>query len=305
MKIGINTAGIGPEGTIDGMIAQAKKIEQMGFDSLWIASMFGLDAMMSMALIGRETSRIKLGTAVVPTYPRHPLTMAQEAATVQAASNGRFTLGIGLSHQPIIEGALGMSYDRPARHMREYLQVLMPAVRNEKVQFSGDLYKTNAMITVSESKGVPVVVAALGDVMLKLAGTYADGTITWMTGPKTLETHIIPKISKAAIEAGKPAPRIVAGMPFALVADKEAVRERLERGLKMYGTLKSYRAMLDKEGAAGPSDFACVGSEKEISATIRRLRDIGVTDLNCTLLGVGDRDQTLQFLQSELKTPAA
>ena len=127
MKIGINTAGIGPEGTIDGMIAQAKKIEQMGFDSLWIASMFGLDAMMSMALIGRETSRIKLGTAVVPTYPRHPLTMAQEAATVQAASNGRFTLGIGLSHQPIIEGALGMSYDRPARHMREYLQILMPA----------------------------------------------------------------------------------------------------------------------------------------------------------------------------------
>jgi F420-dependent oxidoreductase-like protein len=305
MKIGINTAGIGPEGTVDGMIAQAKKIEQMGFDTLWIASMFGLDAMMSMALIGRETSRIKLGTAVVPSYPRHPLTMAQEAATVQAASGGRFTLGIGLSHQPIIEGALGMSYDRPARHMREYLQVLMPALRNEKVQFSGELYRTNAMITVAESKGCQVVVAALGDVMLNVAGTYADGTITWMTGPKTLETHIIPKIGKAAKEAGKGTPRIVAGMPFALVSDKEAVRERLERGLKMYGTLKSYRAMLDMEGTQGPADFACVGNEKEISAAIRRLRDIGVTDLNCTLLGVGDREETLQFLQSELRTAAA
>ncbi len=305
MKIGINTAGIGPEATIDGLIAQAKRVEAMGFDSLWIANMFGLDAIMSMALIGRETKRIKLGTAVVPTYPRHPLTMAQEAATAQAASGGRFILGIGLSHKPIIEGALGMSFDKPARHMREYLQILSPLLRNEKVKFEGALYKTNAQISVAESKGVPLVVAALGDIMLKLAGTYADGTITWMTGPKTLETHIIPKISKAAKEAGKPAPRIVAGMPFALVPDKAAVVERLDRGLKMYGTLPSYRAMLDREGAQNPSDIACVGTEKEISASIRRLRDIGVTDLNCTLLGVGDRDLTLQFLASELKTVAA
>ncbi|HAK63990.1 MAG TPA: LLM class F420-dependent oxidoreductase [Alphaproteobacteria bacterium] len=304
MKIGINTAGIGPEATIDGLIAQAKRVEQMGFDSLWIANMFGLEAIMAMALIGRETSRIKLGTAVVPTYPRHPMVMAQMAATAQAASKGRFILGIGLSHKPVIEGALGMSFDKPARHMREYLQVLGPLLRNEKVQFAGELYKTNGQISVAESQGVPLVVAALGDVMLKIAGTLADGTITWMVGPKTLENHIIPKITKAAKEAPKPAPRIVAGMPFALVPDKEAVRDRLERGLKMYGTLASYRAMLDKEGLKGPADLACAGGEKELRASIQRLRDIGVTDLNCTLLGVGDRDATLQFLQSELKQTA-
>ena len=304
MKIGINTAGIGPEATIDGLIAQAKRVEQMGFDSLWIANMFGLEAIMAMALIGRETSRIKLGTAVVPTYPRHPMVMAQMAATAQAASKGRFILGIGLSHKPVIEGALGMSFDKPARHMREYLQVLGPLLRNEKVQFAGELYKTNGQISVAESQGVPLVVAALGDVMLKIAGTLADGTITWMVGPKTLENHIIPKITKAAKEAGKPAPRIVAGMPFALVPDKEAVRDRMERGLKMYGTLASYRAMLDKEGLKGPADLACAGGEKELRASIQRLRDIGVTDLNCTLLGVGDRDATLQFLQSELKQAA-
>lgn len=304
MKIGINTAGIGPEATIDGLIAQAKRVEQMGFDSLWIANMFGLEAIMAMALIGRETSRIKLGTAVVPTYPRHPMVMAQMAATAQAASKGRFILGIGLSHKPVIEGALGMSFDKPARHMREYLQILGPLLRNEKVQFAGELYKTNGQISVAESQGVPLVVAALGDVMLNIAGQLADGTITWMVGPKTLENHIIPKITKAAKEAGKPTPRIVAGMPFALVPDKEAVRDRLERGLKMYGTLASYRAMLDKEGLKGPADLACAGSEKELRASIQRLRDIGVTDLNCTLLGVGDRDATLQFLQSELKQAA-
>jgi 5,10-methylenetetrahydromethanopterin reductase len=305
MKIGINSAGIGAEATIDGLIAQAKRVEQMGFDSFWMASMFGLDAIMSLALIGRETKRIKLGTAVVPTYPRHPLTMAQEAATAQAASGGRFILGIGLSHKPVIEGMLGLSFDRPARHMREYLKVLMPLLANEKVQSTGELYRVNAQMTVAENKGVPVVVAALGDLMLNIAGTLADGTITWMTGPKTLESHIIPKISKAAKAAGKPAPRIVVGMPFALLADKESVRDRLDRGLKMYGTLPSYRAMLDLEGAKSPADIACVGTEKEISASIRRLRDIGVTDLNCTLLGVGDRDQTLQFLQSELTAKAA
>lgn len=305
MKIGINTAGLGAEATVDGLVAAVKRYEEMGFDSVWIAHMSGLDAITAMALVGRETSRIKLGTAVVPTYTRHPFLMAQTAATAQAACKGRFILGIGLSHKPIIEGMYGLSFDKPARHMREYLQVLAPALRNEKVAFNGELYKTNAQLTVAESTGVPLVVAALGDQMLKIAGTYADGTITWMTGPKTLETHIIPKISKAAKEAGKPAPRIVAGVPFALLADKSSVVERLDRGLKMYGQLPSYRAMLDKEGAANPSDFACVGNEKEISATIRRYRDLGVTDLNCTLLGVGDRETTLQFLHSEMKQLAA
>jgi len=305
MKFGINTAGIGAESTLDGLVAAAKRYETMGFDSLWIAHMSSFDAIMAMAIVGRETTRLKVATAVVPSYTRHPYSMAQQAMTAQVASNGRFILGIGLSHKPIIEGMYGMSFDKPARHMREYLQVLAPALRCEKVSFKGELYKTNAQLAIEGASPVPLVVAALGDQMLQIAGTYADGTITWMTGPKTLETHIIPKISKAAKEAGKPAPRIVAGVPFALISDKASVVDRLNRGLKMYGELPSYRAMLDKEGSATPADFTCVGDEKEIRATIRRYRDLGVTDLNCTLLGVGDRELTLQFLHSEMKQLAA
>ena len=301
MKIGINSgAASGPETTVDGLIARAQMMENLGFDCFWMANMFGLDALTALALVGQKTTRIKLGTAVVPSYPRHPLVMAQQAATTNATSAGRFTLGIGLSHKPIIEGMFGMSFDKPAKHMREYLQILGPALHNEKIDYSGEQYKARGQIAVAESESVPLVVAALGDTMLKLAGTYADGTITWMTGPKTLEEHIIPKIRKAAEIAGRPEPRIVAGIPTAIVSDKEAAITRIDKGMKMYGKLDSYKAMLKREGTDVPSGIAFIGDENELRKKIQRLRDIGVTDLNCAILGVGDHDTTAQFLASEL-----
>ena len=301
MKIGINSgAASGPETTFPGLIERAQKMEALGFDCFWMAHMLGLDAMTALAVVGQNTSRIKLGTAVVPSYPRHPLVMAQQAATAKAAASGRFNLGIGLSHKPIIEGMFGMSYDKPARHMREYLNVLAPALRNEKVDYQGEQYGAHGRIAVPESESVPLLVAALGDVMLNLAGTLADGTITWMTGPKTLEDHIIPKIRKAAAEAGRPEPRIVAGVPTAIISDREAAVERIDKGMKMYGQLDSYKAMLAREGAQGPSDIANIGDEGDLRKYIQRLRDIGVTDLNCAILGVGDHDTTVEFLASEL-----
>jgi len=275
-------------------------MEQLGFDTFWMANMFGLDAMTALALVGQATQRIKLGTAVVPSYPRHPLVMAQQAATTNAASGGRFTLGIGLSHKPIIEGMFGMSYEHPARHMKEYLEVLAPALRNEKVDYQGKLYGAHGQIQVPESESVSLVVAALGERMLELAGTHADGTITWMTGPKTLEEHIMPKIRAAAARAGRPEPRIVAGVPTAIVTDLDAARARIDKGMAMYGKLASYRGMLDREGAEGPSGIAMVGNEADLRKQIQRLRDIGVTDLNCAVLGVGDHDTTVAFLASEL-----
>lgn len=301
MRIGINSgAASGPETTLPGLVERAQRLERLGFDCFWMANLFGLDALTALAVVGQQTTRIALGTAVVPTYPRHPLIMAQQAATTQAASSGRFHLGIGLSHKPIIEDVLGLSYDKPARHMNEYLRVLTPALRKEKVNHSGELYRVRGQIAVEGFAPVPVLVAALGDTMLRLAGTLADGTITWMTGPRALENHIIPKIRKAAAEAGRPEPRIVAGVPTALVEDTEAAAARIEKGMKMYGQLASYRAMLDREGVGGPSGVANIGGEAELRRSIQRLRDIGVTDLNCAVLGVGDPDRTIAFLASEL-----
>jgi len=298
MRIGI-IVGASEGGDLDALVAQAKSLEEAGFASLWAANIFGLDAITTMAIIGRETERIELGTAVVPTYPRHPTAIAQQALTVSAASKGRFAFGIGLSHKLVIENMLGFSYDKPARHMKEYLAVLGPLLRGEAVAHDGDEYKVNLALQVPGAKAVPLLVAALGPVMLKLTGRLADGTITWMTGPKTLEDHIIPTLGKAAADAGRPSPRTVAGLPIVITNDPASARETIGKQLVMYGQLPSYRAMLDREGAAGPADVALAGDEAEVGAALDRLRDIGLTDFNAAIMPVdeGARERTLKFLK--------
>src|SRR5258706_261931 len=214
MRIGLMVgATAGPGGTLDGLVATAKRYEAAGFPNLWMANIFGLDAINALGIVGRETTKIELGTAVVPTYPRHPVAIAQQGLTTQAASRGRFLLGIGLSHKLVIENMLGMSYEKPAKHMREYLQVLGPLCRGEGVQFQGEQYRVAAQLQVPGATPLPVLVAALGPTMLRLTGELADGTITWMTGPKTLAAHIAPTLRQAAKAAGRPEPRFLAGYP--------------------------------------------------------------------------------------------
>ncbi|MCP3983899.1 MAG: LLM class F420-dependent oxidoreductase [bacterium] len=303
MRIGIMLGATeGPDSHLDGLVKRAQDLESRGFDSLWMANIFGLDAIGALAIVGRETDRIELGTAVVPTYPRHPVAIAQQALTTQAASGGRFTLGIGLSHKIVIENMFGFSYDKPARNMREYLEVLTPLLRGEPAKFEGEHYRVNAGLQVPGAGNTPLLIAALGDVMLKLAGTYTDGTILWMTGPATIEGHIGPKLRAAASEAGRGAPRIVAGLPIALTDDPESARSWIAKNLAMYGTLPSYRAMLDKEGAATPADIALVGDEAVLDAGLDRLRDVGVTDFDAAMMPVGEgvEARTLEYLQSKL-----
>ena len=297
-------ASEGPDGTIKGLIKAAQEAEAKGFDNLWMANIFGLDAISALALLGHETRMIGLGTAVTPTYPRHPTAIAQQALTTGAAAGGRFSLGIGLSHQVVIEDMLGFSYDKPAKHMREYLSVLGPLLKGETVSFSGDEYNVNNIaIQVPGTKSVPLLVAALGPVMLKLAGELADGTITWMTGLKTFETYIIPGIGKAAESAGKPAPSIVAGFPTVLTNDPDGAKEIIAKTLQMYGVLPSYRAMLDREGAAGPADVAIAGDEVHLRMQIQQLRDIGVTDFSAAIVPTdeGAFDRTFEFLADEAR----
>lgn len=301
MKIGV-MAGVTPGDSLDTLIENAKDLDQRGFSSLWLANIFGLDAIMTLSLIGRETKRIELGTAVVPSYPRHPHAMAQQCLTAQTATNGRFVLGIGLSHQLVIENMFGLSYDKPARHMREYMSVLAPLLRGEPANFEGEQYKVNAALDFPGVPEVPVLIAALGDHMLKLAGRTSAGTILWMTGPVTTETHIAPKLAAGAEEAGRPTPRIVSGIPIVLTHDADAAKEKIAKTLVMYGQLPSYRAMLDKEGAEGPADISIVGDEAALDAGIARLRDAGVTDFNAATMNLGDGEdkRTIDYLQTKL-----
>ncbi|MBJ7398275.1 MAG: LLM class flavin-dependent oxidoreductase, partial [Ilumatobacteraceae bacterium] len=185
MKIGI-FGGTVNSGTIDDVVAEATLAEKDGFASYWAPNIFGHDALTALAIVGREVKRIEIGTSVVPTYPRHPMAIAQQSHTVNAASNGRLCLGIGLSHRVVVEGMLGMSYDKPVRHLREYLSVLMPLARCEKSNFTGETYTTRGALSAVGASPFSVVVAALGEQMLRVTGTLADGTLTWCTGPKTL-----------------------------------------------------------------------------------------------------------------------
>jgi F420-dependent oxidoreductase-like protein len=275
MRIGTMLAA---DAGLDALVAEARTAEAEGFHSLALPNIFGLDAIGALTVAGRETQRIELMTAVVPTYPRHPLAIAQQALTAQAAARGRFVLGIGLSHKIVIENMLGYSYEHPAEHMSEYLQVLTPLLRGEPAAFQGKQYRVNAALQVPGVARVPLLVAALGPAMLRLCGRYADGTITWVTGPKTLEQHTVPTLRRAAREAGRPEPRIVAALPVAIVSDVDAARAAANKSFQIYGQLPSYRAMLDREGAGGPGDVAVVGDEASVRAQIRRLEEIGVTD---------------------------
>jgi F420-dependent oxidoreductase-like protein len=299
MRIGVQTGvAEGTEGALEALVEKARALEAQGFATVSVPNIFGLDAIGAMTVVGRHTRTIELATGVVPTFPRHPVAMAQQALTAQAASHGRFLLGIGLSHQVVIEGMLGLSYAHPARHMREYLEVLGPLLRQEPVKHAGELYRVNAQLRVPGTARVPLLVAALGPAMLALAGRLADGTVTWMTGPETLRTHVVPRIRKAAEEAGRPAPRIVAGFPVAVTKQPAAARERIAKQLQIYGMLPSYRAMLDREGAGGPADVAIVGDAAEIRAALTRLRDAGVTDFQAVAMEVdpGAEARTLETL---------
>lgn len=303
MRIGVMSGATGgPDGEIDGLVARAKDLEARGFHSIWMANIFGLDAITALAIVGRETARIELGTAVVPSYPRHPVAIAQQCLTAQAAADGRFVLGVGLSHKLVIENMLGLSYEKPARHMREYMAVLGPLLRGEPVKFAGEHYQVNAAVQVPGAAPVPVVIAALGDHMLKIAGQTSDGSILWMTGPATIENHIVPKLSAAAAAAGRADPRVVAGFPIILTNKPDEARENIGKLLTMYGQLPSYRAMLDKEGLAGPADLAIVGDEAVLNAELDRLRDVGVTDFDAAIMPVeqGADDRTIAFLESRL-----
>ena len=303
MRIGLMagaSAAVG-NGIMD-VVEFSKDAEERGFDSIWLANIFSLDAVAACAIAGWETGRIEFGTAVVPTYPRHPAALAQQALTTSVACGGRFTLGIGLSHKLVIEDMYGLSYDKPAAHMKEYLEILTPLLRGEAAAFSGEQLTANLQLQVPDAQPVPLLIAALGPVMLKLAGRMAAGTLTWMVGPRTMEEHIIPTIGAAATAADKAAPRTVCGLPIALTTEVDAAREVIAKDLKIYGTLPSYRAMLDREGAAGPADISLVGDAAELRRGLQRLRDIGVTDFNAAIVPVaeGVGENTLDFLQSEL-----
>lgn len=283
-------------------VAQVASFAADGFSSAWAVQIFGRDSLTALACIGSCVDGIDLGTAVVPVHPRHPQVLAQQALTVQEAVGGRLTLGIGLSHRIVVEGMWGYSFNEPASYMEEYLDVLGPLLAGDPVDHRGPRLTAVSAgpLSISGVQAPRVVVAALGARMLRLAGTVADGTVTWMTGTRTVADHIVPSITVAAQRAGRLPPRVVVSLPVVVTGDPEAAAANLDREMAMYPHLPSYKAMLDREGVTNPSQIALLGSASQVAAGIERLVSAGATDLVAALpRDRAERQETIAVLCSQ------
>ena len=299
MRIGLAVGDVRGPASLDDVITQVREAAG-GFATAWISQALGLDALTALAIAGREVPGIELGTAVIPVAQRHPLMLASQALTVQAATGNRLTLGIGTGIAAMVGGMYGLPTDRPALRMREYLRVLRPLLDGDPVDFTGEtlravgavqLRPTQSPAGLSPSVAPRVLLAALGPAMLRVAGELADGVATWMTGPRTLAEHIVPSVNKAAAEAGRPVPRVVAGLPVCVTDDVDEVRARFGEQFAMAGQVPEYRAMLDRERITSPAELLIAGSEQEVAQAIRRLESTGITDLMLAPFGTPDEQR--------------
>lgn len=300
MQIGLTAGGPNLARTIE----DARKAEAEGFAAYAMPG----DSTLTFALIGAQTERIRLVTAVVPIFGHHPSYLAAQARAAQEASRGRFTLGIGLSHQVSIEGALGISFSRPADRMEEYLRILVPLLRGEPVDFSGDFYTyRGGSRSAGGGLNTSCVVAALGPMMLRLCGKLSAGTILWMANARSIEDYVAPRLRRASNAAGIPNPETIAGLPVALTNHPQEAREQANLQFANYGRLPSYRGILDRGGAATPGDAVLVGNEAELDRELDRLEQAGVTLFNAALFRTeqGGPARTREYLASRARDRAA
>jgi F420-dependent oxidoreductase-like protein len=275
---GMSTTGPGP---VDAFVHNIAKLRDAGFRRVWMAQMpWDVDLPIELAIALREVEGIEIGSAVIPIQVQHPMQLAQRALTLSLISGGRFALGIGMSHRPVVEGVWGISFEKPVRQMREYLDGLQPLLKGEPAAAAGEFWSTHGSLQIAGVPEPPVYIAALGPQMLRLAGSRTAGTLTWMTGPKTLAEHIVPTLRGAAVDAGRPesAVRVVASLPVSVTDDVAARRKQAAEEFAIYGQLPSYRAMLDREGYTGPEDAAIIGDEETVSQRLDQLSAVGVDE---------------------------
>ncbi|MEV5357364.1 TIGR03564 family F420-dependent LLM class oxidoreductase [Streptomyces sp. NPDC052693] len=286
------------------MVDDARWAEEVGFDTVWVPQVpTDFDALTAVSLMGQATSRVELGTAVVPVHAQHPVALARQAMSAHAAAGGRLALGVGASHHWIVRDMLGLPYEKPAAYTRAYLEVLNGAVSGApSVDVVNDVFRVHNPLTLAPVSPLPVLLAALGPVMLRIAGSLTDGTVLWMADERAVADHVVPTITKAAQEAGRPAPRVVAGVPVCLCAphEVEAARERANRILGEAEVSPNYQRLLLHGDVRDVGDLCVAGDERAIRARFRRFADAGTTDLSVRLLPLGNGREEL--VASKLRT---
>jgi F420-dependent oxidoreductase-like protein len=287
---------------VERLVADAQWADENGLATIWIPQVpDDFDALTAVAMTGDRTSRVEIGTAVVPVQPRHPIALAQQALSTQAVCSGRLTLGLGVSHHWVIDEMLGLPYEHPAATMRAYLDVLDPALRGPgPVDVENELFRVHNPLDITDVAPTPVMLAALGPAMLRLAGERTDGTILWMADERAIETHVAPTITRAAESAGRAAPRIVAGIPICLCSDAEieVAVNRANRILAEAETSPNYQRLLDHGDARQVGDIMAAGSEATVEKRVRAFVDAGATDISVRIVAIGDgREERLASMQ--------
>jgi F420-dependent oxidoreductase-like protein len=290
MRFGINGSGRMLTHGVAGVLDHLRTSEEDGFASYWVAQVGLIDSLTLFGAHGHTGSPMELGTAVISTWERHPHMLAAQALTAQSLVGDRLVVGIGVNHQPHVEQSLRLPWHKPVRHMIDYLAILTDLLETGRASHRGEAWSFEGE-AAKPSPGVPkVMIAALGDQMLKVAGRRTDGTILWCVGPKTIRSHIAPVINEAAAAAGRPAPAIVCSLPVWVTDDPAPARGFLASILTTYATLPSYRAMLDIEGVDGLGDLSIVGSEQFVADALGEIAASGATDFTAVPMG-GNPDE--------------
>ena len=297
MKISINGSSELIHSDVPRLIAHAKTAADDGMSGWWLAQTGLVDALTVLALAGTETGDMELGTAVNATFPIHPTALAAKALTAQAAVSGRLTLGLGVNHAPVVAHTWGMTFEKPIRHMRDYLSCLQPLLETGTSDYAGEDYTARFAGARPTGETPGLMLAAMGPQMLKIAGSRTDGTLLWMTGEKAIASQVAPKINEAAAAADRPAPRVVCSLPIAVTDDEGAMRDFVGQVLAGYGDLPSYRAMLDIDGHAGPGEAMICGDEASVRHQLAALEAAGATEFAAAEIGASsddfDRTRTL------------
>jgi F420-dependent oxidoreductase-like protein len=283
---------------VERMCADARWAEEAGFSSIWTPQIPDeFDALTAATVMGLHTSTIEIGTAVVPIQTRHPVALLQQALSTQAVLQGRLALGLGVSHHWIVDEMLGLPFDRPLAQMRSVLDALDQGLAGPgRVDVENEHYRIHNPLSVTDLTPTPVLLAALGPKMLQLAGERTDGTILWLADERAIAEHVAPTITRAAEGAGRPAPRIVAGVPVCLCGDDEVdvAVARANRVLSEAEVSPSYQQLLDRGDATSVGDILAAGGEAPVEKRLRSFADAGATDLSIRVVPIGEgRDALL------------
>ncbi|MFD8804513.1 LLM class F420-dependent oxidoreductase [Streptomyces sp. NPDC059597] len=302
MTVGVALNAAEAPNQVDATVRLAQEAADAGLRSAWFGQTFGADSPQLAAIVGREVPGLQVGTSAIPVFGRHPLLVSSQALTAQAATHGRYHLGLALGTKLLTETGFGLPFERPIARLREFLTALRQLTQTGTADFHGELLTATTPVPArvpGAEDGVPILVAAMGPQALRVSGELADGILPYLAGPRALADHIVPALTAAAEAAGRPAPRVVALVPGVVTDDVEAVRRKATDHLAFYEQIPSYARVLELSGARRASDVAVIGDEKTVAAEVRRYRDAGATEVvfsGTEIAGDEDRRRTWDLL---------